>query len=90
MTSSIAKKSTALAVMSFFEERVKTRTPSQSYRFSREICTFEENVKLQKIFFIKFSIKMVLIKMFVAIILTKLQRFESREMVKTYVLCRRS
>ena len=46
-------------------------------RFSRKICSFEKNVKSQKTFRIKFSTKMVQIKFFVAIILTKLQRFES-------------
>ena len=47
-------------------------------QFSREICTSEENVIPQKIFFIKFSTKMVSTKIFVPIVLTKLQRFESR------------
>ena len=47
-------------------------------RFTREICIFEKNFRLAKIFFIKFSIKMVIMKIFVAIILAKLQHFESR------------
>ena len=51
-------------------------------RFSREICTFEKNVRLTKKFFIKFRTKMVLTKIFVAIILTKLQRSESRANVE--------
>ena len=46
-------------------------------RFSREICAFEKNVKLQKMFCIKSSTKKVLLRIFVAIILTELQRFES-------------
>ena len=51
-------------------------------RFSRETCTFEKNIRSLKIFFIKFSTKMVLIKISVAIILTMLQRSESRANVK--------
>ena len=41
-------------------------------QFSRKIWTFEKNIKLQKIFLIKFSTKKVLIKILVAIVLTKL------------------
>ena len=51
-------------------------------RFSREICTFEKNVKSYKMFYVKFSTKMILMKLFVAIVLTKLQRFESEANVK--------
>ena len=50
--------------------------------FSREIGTFEKKVTLQKIFCVKFSTKMVFIKIFIATILTKLQRSESRRNVK--------
>ena len=51
-------------------------------RFSREICTFEEKVWLQKIFGVKSSTKMVLMKILVAIVLTELQRFGSGANVK--------
>ena len=47
-------------------------------RLSREICTFEKNLRSPKIFCMKFSTKMVPMKIFVAIISTKLQRSESR------------
>ena len=55
------------------------REPELTFsRFSRKICLFEKNFKIPKIFCIKFSTKMALMKILVAIILTKLQRSESR------------
>ena len=63
-------------------EGVEMRTQSQFSQFSREKCSFEKNVRLQKIFRVQFSTKVVLMEIFVAIILKKLQRFESTANVK--------
>ena len=64
--------------------RIRIVNPRSLSRFSREICIFEKNVKLRKMFYIKFFTKMVPIKIFVEIILTKLQRFLSRANVKEH------
>ena len=65
-----------------WERRSKSEPKITFSRFSREISTFQKNLKLPKIFCIKFSTKMVLMKIVVAIVLTNLQRFESRANVK--------
>ena len=65
--------------------RASTREPKIAFsQFSREICTFEKNIKLSKMFCIKFSTKIILITIFTAIILTKLQRSESRANLRHY------
>ena len=59
--------------------KVSKRQPNITFsQFPREICTSEKNFKRPKIFGIEFSTKMVSMKIHVAIILTKLQRFEYR------------
>ena len=59
-------------------------------QFPREICAFKKNVRSQKIFCVKFSTKMLLMKISVAIILTKLQPCESRVVLwREPTLCRR-
>ena len=74
-----------------FSGGVKTFTRDHLSQFSREICSFEEKVKSQKIFRIEFSTKMVLMKICVTIILTELERFESKANVKkTSTVCRGS
>ena len=83
MTPSITKKKAQCPHLGPPLWKGSKRDPEITFsRFSREICTFEKNVWSQKIFFIEFSTKMVLIQIFVAVILTKLQRFESRANVK--------
>ena len=62
----------------FCRPDMKKSEPKMNFpQFSRGICTFEKNVKRQKIFCIKFFTKKIIMKIFVAIYLTKLQRSES-------------
>ena len=89
MTPSVTKKKPFSLPRSPLWRRLKREPDITFSRFSREISAFEKKVKLSKIFYIKFSIKIVLIKICVACVLTKLQRLKSRGNVKkiyTFIL----
>ena len=77
MTTSITEEPTDLSSFPLRREDRNVNPKPLFPGFLAKYALLKKNFKLPKIFCIKFSAKIVLMKMFVAIVLTKLQRSES-------------